>query len=57
MFLSRVNHSSRRKYGSMNKMHGSIGWDVLGSTPSLTAMDSAWRIGKTWMVWIEVRAS
>lgn len=57
MFLSRVNHASRRKYGSMNKMHGSIGGDVLGSTPSLTAMDSAWRIGKTWMVWMEVRAS
>jgi len=40
----------------MNKIHGSIGLDVLGSTPSLTAMDSARRIGKTWMVWMEVRA-
>jgi hypothetical protein len=39
----------------MNTMLGSIGWDMLGSTPTLTTMDSAWRIYKTWMVRMEVR--
>jgi len=40
----------------MNKMHGSVGWDVLGSIPRLSAMDPAWRIGKTWLIWMEVKA-
>jgi len=38
-------------------MHGAIRWDVLGSIPSLGAIDSAWRIGKTCLVHTEARAS
>jgi hypothetical protein len=39
----------------MKKMHGSIGWDVLQSVPTLTAMDSAWSISKRWLASMEVR--
>jgi hypothetical protein len=40
----------------MNKMHGSIGWHVLGFLPTLTtAMDSVWTINKRWLSSMEVR--
>lgn len=39
----------------MKKMHGSIGWDVLESVPTLTAMDSVSTISKRWLASMEVR--
>jgi hypothetical protein len=36
-------------------MHGSIGWDVLESVPTLTAMDSVWRISTRPLAPMEVR--
>jgi hypothetical protein len=39
----------------MKKMHGSIGGDALESVPTLTAMDSIWRISKRWLASMEVR--
>jgi hypothetical protein len=41
----------------MKTMCGSIGWNVLGSVPTLTAMDSVWRISKRWLASMEVRVS
>ncbi|HYX72482.1 MAG TPA: hypothetical protein VE732_06910 [Nitrososphaera sp.] len=40
----------------MNKMHGSIGWYVLGFLPTLTtAMNPVWTINKRWLSSMEVR--
>ncbi|MFL6328237.1 MAG: hypothetical protein ACJ71F_21260 [Nitrososphaeraceae archaeon] len=39
----------------MIKMHGLIGWDLLESSPNLTPIDSVARVGKKWLVWMEVR--
>jgi hypothetical protein len=39
----------------MTAMCKSIGWNVLGSVPTLIAMDSVWRISKRWLASMEVR--
>ena len=35
----------------MKIKHGSIRWDVLGSVPTLNAMDSVWRISNS--AWLD----
>jgi hypothetical protein len=41
----------------MRTMCESIGCNVLGSVPTLIAIDSVWRISKRWLTSMEVRAS
>jgi hypothetical protein len=41
----------------MRTMCGSIGWNVLGSVPTLIAIDSVWGVSQRGMASMEVRVS